>query len=165
MIPSLQRSISLGRAAAFAAALLVAAGCGDDKSTTPNPPADEAFFPENYLSTYTMVRDCRLSLEHDSFYIQVYCDPGSAANYQNGTYPLPVGSVVVKTLYNNDDCTGLAGYAVMKKGPAGTAPQTGDWIWQDVRADRSVERQGSLASCSGCHSGCTEGRDFLCTDP
>lgn len=154
-----RRAFGLG-----APALLLALGCGDDKTTDP-PPAATPYFPSDYLATYSLVRDCRFSVEHDGFFIAVHCNPSAAPAYQSGVYPFVEGTVIVKTLYNNDDCTGVAGYAVMKKGAPGSAPSTGDWSWQDVGADRSVLQEGSIQACISCHTGCTEGRDFTCTNP
>lgn len=137
--------------------------CGSD--TTQPPPGPQPFFPADYASSYVLVRDCRFSLEHDSHEIVVHADPVSAPAYTNGTYPFAAGTVLVKTLYDDPACSQLAGYVAMRKGPPGTAPASGDWEWQRLDAGRRVLETGQIASCISCHSGCTQGRDFACTDP
>ena len=138
------------------------AGCGSDKST--DPPEDrEPFFPETFEQSYTMVRDCRPSEVHTN-YVTVWADPASAQDYLDGNYPFEVGAVIVKVLYTDASCTEIRQYDAMKKGPAGTALDSGDWLWQEVRADRSVLSEGVQRACTSCHVACTS-RDFTCTDP
>jgi hypothetical protein len=145
------------------AAAAAVSACSDDGGTEP-PPGVDPFFPADYLNSYVLVRDCRFSVEHDGVYVTVHADPASADDYVDGNYPFEEGTILVKTLFHDENCSDLAGYAVMKKGPAGTAPSSGDWLWQDVGATRSVAASGVLQACISCHSVCTEGRDFACTD-
>ena len=125
-------------------------------------------FPPDFLDSYILVRECRLSVEHNLTYVRVYVDSTGAQSYLNGTYPLPVGTVSVKTMADNEQCDGgIVEYAVMVKGSAGTAPSTNDWIWQSVNSDRSVRLSGTIfeGACISCHEDCTKGRDYMCTDP
>lgn len=141
-------------------------GCGgDDKPSDPTPDPVLAAFPVDFETSYTMVRDCRTTFEHGlGLNIQVWADPGSVQNYLDNE-PFEVGSVLVKTIIDGEDCaTGsLRSYSVMIKGPAGTDPDHNDWLWQEVRADRTVERDGLLRECASCHSACAD-RDYACTD-
>ena len=162
-----------GALAAFLAVGSVA-GCGDDGD--PMIPTVEPYFPADFASTYTLVRACRFSNDHNLSRVAVYVDSMGAQSYLNGDYPLPVGTICVKTLTAGDD-TSCGGppteYVAMKKGPPGTAPSQGDWLWQAVNPDRSVRLSGTLfEECTSCHAACTDddpsfpgGRDFTCTDP
>jgi hypothetical protein len=146
-----------------------AASCGGDDGGPQNLSLGDPFFPADFLQTYTMVRNCRTSVEHDLFMAQVYINPEAAAAYMNGTYPFPQGTVCVKPLYTDANCTTIHEYAAMRKGAPGTTPAGGDWEWQTVGADGKV-RQTDAGRCLGCHEDCTvnrqfpAGRDFTCTD-
>jgi hypothetical protein len=138
--------------------------CDGDNGTTTPPVEDEPAFPEDYQSAYTLVRDCRTSTTHPSN-VTVHASPEAADDYMNGNYPLAEGSILVKTIHADLDCMTVDGYVVMQKGPPGTAPDSGDWIWQEVDENRKVLQSGTLQACISCHRSCTNGRDFTCTDP
>ena len=155
--------LSIASASVVALGLLA---CGGDDPSEPTPDPVAPAFPADYETSYTMVRDCRETSDHGlGVQVQVWADPTSAQKYVDGDYPLDEGSVLVKPLYAGDDCeTGaLLGYVVMVKGGPGTAPNTNDWLWQEVDADRNVTRNGDLTSCTGCHRTCAD-RDYTCTD-
>jgi hypothetical protein len=137
--------------------------CSGD-AAGPNNQA-EPFFPLNFRQTYTLVRDCRFSIEHDGHNILVYTNPEAASAYLTGTYPFQQGTVIVKELYRDPNCSDLFGYAAMRKSAPGTAPQSGDWEWQNVGSDGKVQSGVQPSSCISCHLNCTEGRDLTCTDP
>lgn len=138
--------------------------CSSDDEPTPPPMEEEPFFPADFKDTFPLVRDCRLSIAHDLFSIRVYVNPEAADAYNNGVYPFEEGTVCVKTLANEGDCSDLAGYASMRKGPPGSAPESGDWEWQSLDADRKILASGALTECIDCHTSCTEGRDYTCTN-
>lgn len=144
----------------MAAVVLVFGGCSDDDSTS--PPDSEPFFPENFRDTYTIVRDARRSVDHPDSII-VYCDPFNANAYVNGIYPLAEGAIVVKTRFESPAANTVTGYDVMAKGPSGTSPDGGDWIWQEIDANRRVIREGIIQDCISCHTACQDD-DFLCTE-
>jgi len=149
------------------AGLLVSCG-GDD---TTSPPPEEPLFPADYLTTYTEVRNLRLSNNHDGSQlnvaaVRVHCSPEAADQYTNAIYPLPQGSVVVKTEYSDISGSAVTGYTVMVKGPPGTAPGSRDWIWQEADQNRNVTQTGQISACIDCHttnSDCTE--ELFCTFP
>ncbi|MFN0150400.1 MAG: cytochrome P460 family protein [bacterium] len=150
-------------------AALAAISCGGDSNPTPpDPEPADPFFPANFEQSYTLVRDCRFSTDHNLTKVRVYVDSIGAASYLAGTYPLPVGTIAVKVLTDGqaDDCAGATEeFVAMRKGVPGTAPTYGDWEWQAVNPDRSVRLSGQLFDqCVACHASCTFGRDFMCTD-
>jgi hypothetical protein len=132
------------------------AACGDD-----------ALFPADYADTYTEVRNCRRSSDHDLHYIRVLADPDALAPYRDRLAPFPVGSIVLKEEYDfaDGDCTGpILEWTVMQK--TASAARLG-WHWQRVDADGAIKTDNS-SLCSNCHSGCTpdvDGYDATCAVP
>jgi hypothetical protein len=137
----------------LAAALVL--GCCDDP-----PPEDppDPFFPADYAESYELVRDCRLSIDHDLTYIVVHANEVAAQIYQDEEWPLPDGSLLVKAGYDDDLCTSSIAYWAMMK-------VAGVWRWQQLEADRRVVSSGEVGRCVSCHSDCGDGRDSTCTDP
>jgi hypothetical protein len=135
-------------------ALVLAIGCpGDDTGPDPGP---EPVFPADYEAHYTEVRDCRGSGDHDLHNIRVLTDAAALAPYRDRTEPFPAGSVVLKVEYDFGDLACEADpvrWTVMQRLPAGTSPDTLDWLWQDVDAERRVVSE-DRAGCIGCHAGC-----------
>jgi hypothetical protein len=89
-------------------------------------------------------------------FISVAANAKAADLYREGRYPLPVGSILVKTLHDDPTCTTPVGYVAMRK--------DGDWVWQKTAANFGVRNTGALQSCIACHSACGD-RDLTCTDP
>jgi hypothetical protein len=136
--------------------------CGEDA---------EVYFTEAYVSTYTEVRDCRRSGDHNLRFIKVLVEPAALEPYQGRLLPFPEGAVVLKEEYAFDDPT-CAGepiqWTAMRKRSA-SSNQLG-WDWQRVDPDFSVVEENK-PSCFGCHEPCTGappgsvGYDYTCTDP
>jgi hypothetical protein len=127
---------------------------------------DEPRFPDDYADTYTEVRDCRRSADHDLHYIRVLADPDALAPYRDRTGEFPVGSILLKEEYDfaDGDCTGeILEWTVMQKTDS---PARLGWDWQRVDADRSIKTDNS-SLCSNCHSNCTapDGFDSTCAVP
>jgi hypothetical protein len=110
---------------------------------SPAPPV----FPESYASTYTEVRDCRRSPEHELSYIRVWASPEAAPIYTSRTGDFPEGAVIVKEEFANAACTDLLGWTAMRR-------EGGDWRWQDVALDRTTIEDGDIARCTTCHDAC-----------
>lgn len=127
-------------------------------------------FPEAYLQTYTQTRTCRSSTDHDLNKVRVLADPAALEPYMNRDNPFPVGSIVLKPEYDftDTDCTGTPiEWTVMVKLASGSSPNTLDWHWQRVTADRTVQTDNE-PRCYGCHAGCSTGSggyDYTCTAP
>ena len=61
----------------------------------------------------------------------------------------PYGSLIVKENYMPDKT--LAKLTVMYK-VKGYDPQSGDWFWAVYSPDGTIEGEGKMQSCIGCHS-------------
>lgn len=139
----------------------LAAGCG---------PAPEPVFPANYTSTYTEVRNCRASGDHDLNNIRVLVDSAALGPYQGHTDPFPVGAVVLKAEHDFGDptCSGpIKQWTAMRYLGKGKGPNTLDWRWQTVSAARKVVDE-DVPRCIGCHTLCgkpPDGYEGTCTLP
>jgi hypothetical protein len=149
--------------AAFTAALLAA--CSDESQ--PEEPA--AAFPEDYASSYTELRDCRKSGDHDLSFVRILADARATAPYANRAEAFPDGAVVLKEEYEFDDdtCSGeILRWTVMVKASAAT--ERLGWNWQHVGPDRSVVEQNG-SRCQTCHADCGPssafGYDYTCAEP
>lgn len=161
--------MSSGYARALAAAGLVAA-CSSDGGGSPAPATTTTAFPADYRASYTEVRNCRQSNEHDLNRIRVLADPTAIEPYRKRTSPLPVGAVLLKEEFDTADtaCSGpVKQLTVMKRLAAGSSPSALDWQWERVDPSRNVLGKDT-PRCIGCHKGCTPeagGFEFTCTEP
>jgi hypothetical protein len=136
---------------------------GDDGGPEPD-------FPADYASSYTEVRNCRPSGDHDLNNIRILADPNALDPYQNRVEPFPVDAVVLKEEYDFGDltCSGpIKQWTVMRKLEAGSSPDTLDWAWQRVDLQRRVVDEDKPL-CIGCHQGCgvpPEGYEGTCAIP
>lgn len=149
----------------LALALLVAAcGNGGDDGGA------DVFFPEDYLATYTEVRNCRQSGDHDLNNIRILADPIGLSSYQNRDQNFPEGSVILKEEFDFEDrdCTGpIKQWTVMRRLADGTNPTTLDWDWQRLDPERQITGD-NVPACYGCHTGCgvpPDGFDGTCAVP
>jgi hypothetical protein len=128
-----------------------ASSCADD---SPSGPVPTPAFSADYAATYTEVRDCRSSTEHDLSRVRVLADQAALAPYQGRDADFPVGSVVLKEEHDDSDCSGVPiRWTVMTRLAPGSSPATLDWHWQDVDAQRQVKTEND-SRCVGCHTGC-----------
>jgi Cytochrome P460 len=147
------------------ALLLGVSSCGGNGSSGSGASPS---FPADYAASYTEVRDCRNSGDHQLNRVRVLADPAALEPYQARDADFPVGSVVLKEEHDfgDADCSGApVRYTVMTRLAAGSSPSTLDWYWQDVDATRKVVTEdGPL--CIGCHTGCgvpPDGYQGTCT--
>lgn len=132
------------------------------------PTVDEPVFPADYRNTYTLVRDCRLGIEHGGTQIRVWVNDIGAAAYQAEEDPLPVGTVVVKEEYEGTDCSNdddLHVWAVMRKESPGFDPDNNDWDWIEYAAPGRTRTSFVKQLCIDCHRDpdCVA-RDYMCTE-
>ena len=146
------------------ALVVVTSGCGNDDKPEPIVPAD-------YAATYQEVRNCRFSLDHDLLYIRVLASPDALTPYLGRTAPFPLGAIVLKEQYGEDDttCAGpIVSFTVMEKLEVASSPVALDWNWQEAGADRRA-RSVNIKSCTSCHTDCGQpsnnGYDGTCTVP
>jgi hypothetical protein len=119
-------------------------------------PASMPILPVDYATTYTQVRPCRSSTDHDLDNVTVFADPTSLEPYQMRDNPFPEGSVVVKPQYSPNDtsCGGpIIQWTVMQKLATGSSPNTDDWHWQRITAQRKVITDNDI-TCINCHADC-----------
>ncbi len=151
-----------------AVALVLVVSCADDETTS--APGPEPLFPADYAASYSEVRDCRQSGDHDLNIIRILTAPDALAPYRDRAEPFPEGAVVLKEEYDFGDtsCSGpIKQWTVMVRLADGAAPTTLDWKWQRVDAERNVAAEDE-PRCYGCHTGCTpdnEGYDHTCAVP
>jgi hypothetical protein len=134
--------------------LTIVMACGGD-----DPPAAEPIFPVDYAATYTEVRNCRFSLDHDLVRMRIVVSPDALAPYMNRTDPFPTGAIVLKEQFDgsDDDCVGpLIGFTVMKKLDVGSATTDLDWEWQET--DEAfvpfTPAVANIPRCVMCHTDC-----------
>jgi hypothetical protein len=141
--------------------------CGDDSGGSDAP---APLFPADYLTSYTEVRDCRQSGDHDLNVVRMLASPSALEPYQGRALPFPEGAVVLKEEYDlgDVDCTGpIKQWTVMERLAPGTSPETLDWTWQRLDAERTVAAENGML-CIACHSGCgvaPEGYQGTCAVP
>jgi len=94
--------------------------------------------------------------------VRVFLDPTINASLTAGNTSHPVGSSIVKEMYDGDG--DLQGWAVMVKTHADSAGGKG-WFWYEVTSTRSgsdpVAAGNGVQLCQGCHF---IGKDFVLTD-
>lgn len=91
----------------------------------------------------------------------IWTDKATTPYYQMRTNPFPLGAIVLKAEYSDDDgvsCTQLAGFTAMRR-EAEFDPAGGDWHWQKADAAGNVFQDGKVARCSGCHASCQKPPD------
>lgn len=113
--------------------LLLFVACGAPSTVTRPPASEEAFGPlevgADYASYKKLTKRPFLSLDHGNRFVDVYVNDVGAAAYED-TVPIPVGTVVVKTSWENangspSDVPGPI--FVMEKRAPGYAPDHDDW--------------------------------------
>jgi hypothetical protein len=130
----------------------------------------EPDFPADYESSYVEVRNCRGSGDHDLNNIRILASPSALEPYQNRVEPFPVDAVVIKEEYDFGDmtCSGpIKQWTVMRRLADGSSPDTLDWAWQQVDAQRLVVDEDA-PRCVGCHQSCgvePDGYEWTCAMP
>lgn len=139
--------------------VLALAACDDSFEYDPN-----SYFAQDWEATYTKVSECSKTATHSGPYVEVWVSPDGLTAFNDGE-TLPEGAVVLKTQWANASCSEFDLWTVMRKGAAGTAPESGDWEWQTVFGDGEIQEQGQVAFCINCHKATCEANDLLCTSP
>ena len=89
---------------------------------------------------------------------------GETVALGKASYPFPEGSILVKEAYKNSGGNkgALSNLTIMVKREAGYDPDNGDWEYLMTNAAKSIQRQGPLDMCIGCHSAASS-TDFVFT--
>jgi len=74
---------------------------------------------------------------------------------------LPEGSIIVKENYTSEKK--LAAVTVMYR-THGYDPNAGDWFWAKYKANGSIEKEGKVQGCIGCHATKID-NDWIFTGP
>lgn len=131
---------------------------------------NETYFPADYQDTFTKVHNCRRSTHPTGDYVVVWINDVGRDAFFARKWPLPEGTVLVKTQYTDSACSRLVRYTAMRKEAANSAPARGDWGWQLVDDQGGVRDccdggdPQAPRSCVGCHAPCV-GSDRVCTSP
>jgi hypothetical protein len=156
----------MSRARYSALLFFAAAACSNPPEPAPVP---AVAFPADYAASYTLVRDCRKSGDHELDFIRVLAAPEALGPYTDRTTAFPNGAVLLKEQYDVSDssCAGpIAQWTVMVKDSAAT--ERLGWDWQRVSRSRTVT-EANTTRCFGCHEACTGtprvGYDYTCTEP
>lgn len=137
--------------------VLCVASCAEEKPVQDPAPN----FPEDYRASYSEVRGCRPSGDHDLNNIRILADPAALAPYMGRAAPFPVGSIVLKEEFDFADatCSGaITQWTEMTRLESGTSPTTLDWRWHQVDRNRKIVATDS-PRCITCHTSCGEPPD------
>jgi hypothetical protein len=141
----------------------LAVGCGSGTETD-----DEPLFADDFAATYREVRSCRRSGDHDLNHVRIVVNATGHDTFVDRGGPFPVGTSVVKVEYADPDCMDLIGFTAMRRDAPGSHPESGDWTWQRLDADRKVVQSGNIPECVSCHASCgvpPDGHDWTCAAP
>jgi hypothetical protein len=157
---------------------LVLVGLGGALALTSCGGPSDAFFPEDYASTYVVTSNCVRSLDHDSNNVIIYVSPEAVTDYcalvdplacvgdctppqtcGSGDCTLPEGTMIVKEEYAMGDATcanAILRWSAMRKDAPGSSPDTNDWTFQSL--DKHMHTNGAgTATCLNCHQSLCEG--------
>ena len=142
----------------MASALVISGlcACGGPSPVLPSP-----LVPEDFATALTEVRPCQASADHELRFVRILADPATAARFDNGPFPLPIGSLVVKEESDDATCARRSGFSAVRKEASMAHGMA--WRWQKLDAARLVLEDGALKKCSSCHASCVApDRDGLC---
>lgn len=123
-----------------------------------------SYFPEAWDNEYVQLSQCAKSSTHSGNYVEVWVNPEAEQTFKDGAVPFAEGTVFLKPQFDDASCGGQpVTWTVMRKGAAGTAPDTGDWEWQSVDENGEITGQGQIAFCLNCHENASE-RDYVWTE-
>jgi hypothetical protein len=149
---------------AASSCLIVACAFGGT-CETPDPTV-EPIAPADYRTSFTQVRDCRFSIEHDGVQIRVWANDIAMAAYLAEENPLPVGSVIVKEEFIGDNCDDdpdLNILSVMRKETSGFDNEDNDWHFQEINPTSRAVITNTKTDCIECHRNDCSARDYMCT--
>jgi hypothetical protein len=93
--------------------------------------------------------------------LTTYVSKGAYRAVENKTGSIPTGEFVVKENYTPDKK--LAAVTVMYK-QTGYNAEAGDWFWLKYGPDGSIQKEGKVSGCIGCHAA-VKSNDWLFIGP
>jgi hypothetical protein len=97
---------------------------------------------------------------HGAF-LTTYVSPGALKAIDSKAGTIPAGEFVIKENYSPEKK--LAAITVMYK-KSGYDPAGGDWFWLKFKPDGTIEKEGKVGGCIGCHAA-VKPNDWLFTGP
>ncbi len=97
---------------------------------------------------------------HGAF-LTTYVTGGALEAFNGKAGQVPHGEFIVKENYSPEKK--LAAITVMYK-KQGYNPAAGDWFWLKYQPDGTIEKEGMVGGCIGCH-GTVKANDWLFTGP
>jgi hypothetical protein len=89
---------------------------------------------------------------HGDRFCDVYISKGGEAAIRAGTAEYPVGTIVIKIKYPDEERSKIELYTVMRKMPKGYWPGHGDWEFGVLDSEKKhVLARGRVESCANCH--------------
>lgn len=89
---------------------------------------------------------------HGDRFCDVYISKGGEAAIRAGKAEYPVGTVVIKSKYPDEERSKIELYTVMRKMPKGYWPEHGDWEFSVLDSEKKhVLARGRVESCASCH--------------
>jgi hypothetical protein len=93
--------------------------------------------------------------------LTTYVSEVALAGLNNKVGTLADGSIIVKENYMPDKTLGAVTVMYRVKG---YDPEAGDWFWAKYKANGSIEKEGKVAGCIGCHTAVIA-NDWIFTGP
>jgi hypothetical protein len=150
---------------AFLATPMVAVAAEKGKAELPAPAGTDLWdylTKVNYRESFSLwpgKGKLYTGTEPHGMLLTTYVNKTALGAIQGKKGTMPAGAIVVKENYMPDKK--LAAITVMYK-VAGFNPEAGDWFWVKYAPDGTIEKEGKVGGCIGCH-GNKKGNDFLYT--
>ena len=101
--------------------------------------------------------NCRAPMQpvapHGDFYCHVFVNEAGLDTMRTGQGQYPVGTVIVKQKFADDQGTETELFTVMRKMADGYDSENGNWEYSTVdRSAKNVLSRGRLESCINCHN-------------
>jgi hypothetical protein len=89
---------------------------------------------------------------HGDRFCDVYVSKDGEAAIRAGAEKYPIGTLVIKSKYPDEERSKVELYTVMRKMPEGYWPEHGDWEFSVVDSEKKhVLARGRVESCADCH--------------
>lgn len=147
--------------------IVAVAACGSDEPALPVTSSDSviAYLEEvDYQESWELWPGLGERYQGDDPHgalLSTYLNPAAFEALENKAGIMPDGAIVLKENYTPE--SDLAATTVMYK-RTGYNPDHNDWYWLKVLADGTVEKEGMVMGCQGCH-GDAKDNDYIWTGP